>query len=292
MGKEVAHPDLEIAETARRQHGVITRAQLRAAGLGDAAIGKRVGRGRLHRIHRGVYAVGHAGLSSRGRWMAAVLACGDRAVLSHAAAAALWGLLRPIPGPIDVSVPTNSGRTRRSVIRLHRCPSLASEGHGKATTRRDGIPVTTPARTVADLHLVVEPRLVRRARRQAELVGLLGPGAESDRTRSDLERAFLRLCRRHRLPAPEVNVKLGRWTVDFLWRGSRLVVETDSYLYHRGSVAFREDRARDLGLRELGYDVLRFSERQIEEEPERVAADVATVLRGGPGTGGAVHRAP
>jgi len=109
-------------------------------------------------------------------------------------------------------------------------------------------------------------------------MGLRLDGIESDRSRSDLETLFLELCRSHRLPPPEVNAKLGRWEVDFLWRSQRLVVETDSFTYHRGSVAFQDDHARDLDLRAAGYTVLRFSELQLEGEPERVARDLARAL--------------
>jgi very-short-patch-repair endonuclease len=114
--------------------------------------------------------------------------------------------------------------------------------------------------------------------RQAEFAKLpLGP-VVSDRTRSDLERDFLRLCRRHRIPRPEVNVKIGPWTVDFLWRGERLAVETDFYDYHRGRVAFQDDRARDLDLRRRGFTVRRFSERQVDEQGADVAADLRDAL--------------
>ncbi|MEX2107374.1 MAG: DUF559 domain-containing protein [Solirubrobacterales bacterium] len=144
-------------------------------------------------------------------------------------------------------------------------------------TRRLGIPVTTAARTIEDLRGAVPAWQWRRAVRQAEIGGL-HLGIETDRTRSDLERDFLRLCRRRGLPLPEVNVRIGRWTVDFLWRPQRLVVETDSYLYHRGHVAFRDDRARDLDLRRLGLEVRRFSEQQISDEPDLVAMDLAEVF--------------
>ena len=225
--------------------------------------------------------------------MASVLACGDNAVLSHGSAAALWGLLRPIEGPVHVSVPGDGGRERRRGIRVHRCIALLSTSSADLSTRglqtrqhplvtrRDGIPVTTVARTIHDLHGAVPPRLVRRAIRQAEFAGLRLDGIETDRTRSDFERAFLELCRRHGLPLPEVNVKVGRWEVDFLWREQGLVVETDSFAYHRGSVAFEDDHARDLDLRNAGFAVHRFTERQLEEEPGRVVADVARALTGG-----------
>jgi uncharacterized protein DUF559 len=207
--------------------------------------------------------------------MAAVLACGEGAVLSHRCAAELWGLLRPQAGPIDISIPTQCGRATRRGIRLHRCTSLTPD----TTTRRFNIPVTTPARTISDLRGQVPLRLWRRAVRQAELAGyLLSSEVESDGTRSDLEQDFLLICRRAGLPAPEVSVKIGRWTVDFLWRSARLAVEADSYLYHRGRVAFQDDHARDLDLRRHGFEVRRFDERQINEEPDRVAADLAAAL--------------
>jgi very-short-patch-repair endonuclease len=148
--------------------------------------------------------------------------------------------------------------------------------------------VTTPARTIADLRRtissagrqgVVSPKELRRAIRQANVIGLpLGQDVISDRTRSDLERLFLHLCRRHRLPTPEVNVRVGPFLVDFLWSAHRLVAETDGYRYHRGSEAFEDDRARDLQLRALGYDVVRLSYRQVAGEPEQVATVFRSAL--------------
>ena len=229
--------------------------------------------------------------------MAAVLACGPGAVLSHVSAAVLWKLLMPIDGPVHVSVPTTSGRKKRRGIYLHRCPSLQSQppaepspspsslpirgGRGRRllTTRRDRIPVTNVPRAIEDLEGYVSPRLHRRAKRQAELAGHHLLGVESDNTRSDLETLFLTLCATYRLPPPpEVNVKLGRWEVDFLWRLQRVVVETDFWMYHRGSVSFEDDHARDLDLRAACYTVLRFTDKQMENEPERVAAVVRAAL--------------
>ncbi|MGN6664000.1 MAG: endonuclease domain-containing protein [Solirubrobacterales bacterium] len=149
---------------------------------------------------------------------------------------------------------------------------------GRLTAYRHRIPVTTIQRTIDDLDGSVPPYLVRRARRQAELMGVRLRGAEGKRSKSDLEEDFLALSRRHRLSHPEANAKIGRWEVDFVWRDHRIVVEIDSFAYHRGSVAFQDDHARDLDLRQRGYTVLRFSERQLEEEPQRVAADVARAL--------------
>jgi very-short-patch-repair endonuclease len=146
-------------------------------------------------------------------------------------------------------------------------------------TVRDRIPVTTVARTLADIRTTLTPYLVRRAIRQAEFLGLALGEIETDGTRSDLERDFLRLCRRYGLPQPEVNVLIEGMTVDFLWRSRRLIVETDSYATHGGTVAFENDRERDLRLRHLGYSVHHFSEQQVQLAPAAVAADVAAALR-------------
>ena len=138
--------------------------------------------------------------------------------------------------------------------------------------------MTTIPRTIEDLEGYVPPRLHRRATRQAELAGHR-LAVESDRTRSDLKTLFLELCAHYGIPRPpEVNVKLGRWEVDFLWRAQRVVVETDYWAYHRGSVAFEDDHARDLDLHAAGYAVLRFTDRQLEGEPERVASVVIAAL--------------
>lgn len=295
MPYKVDTADAVVAEIAAGQHGVITVKQLATAGLGRMAVSERSQVGRLHRVHRGVYAVGHRGLSLHGRFMAAVLACGEGAVLSHSSAAVLWELLRPLDGPVHVSIPATSGRSRRPGIHLHRCPSLQAPaelypspsylptrgGRGRRlpTTYRDRIPVTTIPRTIEDLRRIsFPPRLVRRSIRQAELAGHRLDGVESDGTRSDLEAAFLDLYRRHGLPSPELNMKIGRWEVDFLWRLQRLVVETDSWTYHRGSVAFEDDHARDLDLRQRGFTVLRFTDKQLESEPGRVVADIREAL--------------
>ncbi|HET9676869.1 MAG TPA: type IV toxin-antitoxin system AbiEi family antitoxin domain-containing protein [Solirubrobacterales bacterium] len=288
VGKS-ATADAAIGQIARRQHGIVTAKQLVAAGLTRAAISKRVRAGRLYRLHQGVYSVGHDGLSQEARWMAAILACGPGAVLSHGSAAVHWELLRPLEGPVDISVPTQTGRSRRRGIRLHRYTSLAQAALSTTglqtrlpplVTVRRGIPVTTVARTLEDLRRSqLRPSLVRRAIRQAQFLRLPMGAIETDGTRSDLERDFLRLFRRHRLSPPEVNVPIGRMTVDFLWREARLVVETDSYVTHGGSIAFEDDRTRDLELRRRGYRVHRFSEHQLELEPAAIAEDIANALR-------------
>jgi very-short-patch-repair endonuclease len=197
------------------------------------------------------------------------------AAVSHRSALSLWGLLPINQASCDVIVGGNGGRARRAGIRVHRSLTLVSAD----LTLHCRIPVTTPERTIADLREAISTRRkgvaasheLRKAIRQANVLGLpIGSRDAKIRTRSDLEADFLRLCRRHRLPPPEVNVRVGRHLVDFLWRERRLVVETDSYLYHRGEVAFQDDHARDLELMRRGFEVLRLSELQLDEEPARV----------------------
>jgi very-short-patch-repair endonuclease len=208
-----------------------------------------------------------------------------QAALSYRSAAELWTMLSPTEGPVDVSVPGTGGRSKRQGIRVHRSQSLLPA----SITLCKGIPVTTPARTISDLRRrvtterrkgLISPKELRRAIRQADFLGLaMGENEERDRTRSDLERDFLDLCRRHRLPMPEVNVRIGPHLVDFLWRERMLIVETDGYVSHRGRAAFEDDRGRDLDLCARGFEVIRLAEKQLNEEAERVAGVVAAGLR-------------
>jgi very-short-patch-repair endonuclease len=283
--------DMAIARLAGQQHGVISSAQLTLLGVSTSSIGDRVSAGRLHRIHRGVYAVGQPKISNEGRWMAAVLACGEGAVLSHVSAAALWTILprgrarsssgdRSVlglgVGMVDVTVLGHGGRATRNGIRVHRSATLSLP----ECTRRLRIPVTRPARTLQDLRGVLSSPKLAAARREAEYLGLpLDALAEPNRSRSDLETLFFTLCRRHRLPQPEVNVQLDRFIVDFLWRKERLIVEVDGWEAHRSRSAFEEDRARDARLKLLGYEVLRFTWRQIENTPREVARVLRMLLR-------------
>lgn len=300
MSDKRATGDLAIAQLADRQYWIVSTNQLTGAGLDKDRILHRVRTGRLRRIHQGVYAVGHGALSDEGWWIAAALACGHNlgreagsvlvhwgAAISHRSAACLWGMLGQGETAIDVVVAGGGGRRARRGIRLHRSRSLTPTD----VTLRRGIPVTTPARTIVDLrrnvaargkHGLISPRDLRRAIRQAGVLGLpLGDDEYRDHTRSDLELDFLELCRRHRLPAPRVNVRVGQHLVDFLWRDRGVAVETDSYLYHRGREAFRDDRARDLDLRAFGFQVIRLSEKQVNEEAPQVAAAVRRALRVG-----------
>ena len=275
MREERVNADSEVAAIAARQHGVVTFTQLKRTGISRSGVSRRVAAGRLHRVHRGVYAVGHRGLSKEGRWMAAVLACGAGAVLSHRSAAELWELLPPSPGAIHMTVPGRSGgRGKRHGLRIHRS-SLPTYD----TTARSEIPVTTPARTIADLKRSIPAATLRKAIREAEFRGLDLGDTDTDHTRSELERAFLRLCRRHGLPDPEVNVRVGRFRVDFLWRERQLAVETDGYGAHRGRQAFEDDRERELALGVLGIRLRRFTDRQVHTRAAQVAAAVRAALR-------------
>ena len=295
-----AGADRTIADLARSQYGVVARDQLRARGIGDDAIDRRLGAGRLHAVHRGVYAVGHPLLGRDGRHLAAVLACGPGAVLSHAAAADLWDLRRSDATVIDVSVRTAGGRSRPG-LRIHRVPSL---GPGDSTTERS-IPVTSPARTLLDLAAMLNERGLERALDRAELLELTdyptldalarartghrGAGklrralrthaAGTTITKSELEELFLALCRRYGLPTPLVNAWLEAKEVDFLFPKHRLIVETDSWRHHRDRDAFENDRARDALMARAGYRTLRFTYRQVTDEPANAARTIAAMLR-------------
>jgi very-short-patch-repair endonuclease len=286
MGAKVAAKNA-MADLAAGQHGVVTTGQLRELGVSRRAIAAKADAGTLHRLHHGVYAVGHLGLSQESHWLAAVLAClgysgraPGEAFLSHRSAATLWGLLPPIRGPIDVAIIGEAGRARRRGIRVHRPRTLEES----MTACQNGIPVTSPARTLVDLRRAkpsrggATPGQLRHAHRQATFLGLpLGP-ATPDHTRSELEQVFLDLCGRHRLPTPHVNVEIGGLTVDFLWPRPGLVVETDGYRFHRGRAAFEDDKRRDLHLRGLGIDVVRLTYDQVANEPKIVIATLRRLL--------------
>lgn len=183
-------------------------------------------------------------------------------------------MLTPRPGSVDGLVPGASGRRNRDGIRLHRSTSLTR----RQSTRRLNIPVTTPARTLADLARCATPDELSRARRQAEFLGYrteLSTPRPIDLTRSELERRFLRLCQRHHLPSPQVNARLLGHEVDFLWPLAKLVVETDGLAAHSGRESLEHDREREAKLSAAGYEVLRFTWRQVVDKHH----DVIAVLR-------------
>jgi Transcriptional regulator, AbiEi antitoxin/Protein of unknown function (DUF559) len=293
--------DRAIAALAARQHGVISLEQLEELGLTAGAVKHRIGAGRLHRLHVGVYAVGHRALSGRGHRLAAVLACGRDAVLSHRDGAALWEVRFTARTRIDVTVPRAHARSQPG-IDVHRVRSL----HPEDCTVRDGIPVTTVARTLLDLAEVVRPREVERAFDEAERLGLLDLVAleavcrrargrrglkvlrplVADRrpsmqdTRSPLERIFLPFCRDHGIPLPATNVEVAGLLVDAVWPAQRLIVELDGYEFHgKTRSAFEADRVRDATLQLAGYRVVRITWRRLEREPDAVASLLHELLR-------------
>ena len=277
---------------ADRQHGVVALGQLRDLGLSGRAVSHRAARGRLHRIHRAVYAVGRSQLSGRGHWMAAVLACGPRAVLSHRSAAGLWGLRTDNGRKSDISLPSPSARAKRA-IEVHRSVTLTAND----ITSVDGVPCTTVARTLVDLGDVVNRRALERAVEQADVLRLFdlhGVQAAIERagprrgtgllisvlddlngptlTASKLEEAFLAICRQAALPPPEVNVwmTLPDGTpakIDFLWRKERLAVETDGGPFHRTRQSRERDAKRDQLLWVMAFEPVRFTDRQVARDP-------------------------
>jgi very-short-patch-repair endonuclease len=298
--------DQIIAALAMRQHGVVALRQLREAGVSQSAVARRAAAGRLPRIHRGVYAVGHPVLRREGHWMAAVLAGGAGAVLSHAAAAALWELRPSAAATIDISVPTAGGRAKPPRLRIHRVPLLRPD---ELTTSR-GIPVTTPARTILDLAAILQPRRLERVLDEAEsreltdvptleAVARAHPGHRGARrleatlalhtpgttlTRSELEERFLELCDANGLERPRVNATVAGLEADFVFEADRLVVETDGYRHHRTRQAFERDRARDATVAAAGYRTLRFSYRQLTDDPRAVIAALRPPRRPRPPT--------
>jgi very-short-patch-repair endonuclease len=277
MREEPARSDQVLARIAARQHGVVSTAQLNEAGIDKDGISRRVKAGRLHRIHRGVYAVGHRRLTFEGRCMAAVLALGEGAAVSHVSAASLWGMLKPHSGPIHVTVPGNAGRKQRRGIAIHRSHSLIAA----VSIVSDGIRVTKAARTLQDLHRAVSDEIYRHAVRRALDLRLISSAqlrSDDDLTRSELERLFRTLCRRHRLPEPEVNARVGPYEVDFLWRDRGLIAETDGFRHHGDRSAFERDRARDAHLQSWGFRVLRFTHRQLTEDRSAVVGALRGLL--------------
>src|SRR5215213_7516217 len=291
-GQHGKHPlDRAVADLARRQHGVVSRVQLVVLGLSVREIEGRLKRGRLHQLHRGVYAVGHLALTRNGRFMAAVLACGDGAALSHFSAAVLWGILEDRGQLIHVTVEGN--RACHGVI-VHRSPLTAQR------VRRRGIVVTTPARTLVDLADVVHRRrTLERAFDEAEYLGLdwesaapihgrKGSGLLSSvlvvhepgttRTLSELEEQFLVLCEKHRLPRPAVNDSIEGYLCDFVWREQRLIVETDGRRAHGTTRARRRDPMKDADLQIAGWRVMRIPSMRLFREPEAVRDQLARLL--------------
>ncbi|MGI9629114.1 MAG: type IV toxin-antitoxin system AbiEi family antitoxin domain-containing protein [Longimicrobiales bacterium] len=283
------HPDRKILMWAERQRGVVARRQLLGDGVPPNVIDRRLKSGWLRAIHRGVYRVGPFAASGS-QEIAALLACGDRAALSHRTAATLWEFAPPPSraAPVDVISPSTIRGPSRGV-RVHRVRVLDLT---EVTTRR-GLRVTTPPRTLVDFAATAKPAAVERALAQAERRGLatvnqmkrllvehpyrrgnaklavaLGLGGGPSLTRSEAEVLFLSLVRRAELPLPRTNVVVEGLEVDILWRRERLVVEIDGFAFHGGRAAFERDRERDVRLTAAGFRVIRVTWRQLKERPE------------------------
>lgn len=283
----------ELWSLARRQHGVVTRSQLLDLGFGPDAIKHRLAKGRLHRLWRGVYAVGRPEVDQKGWWMAAVLSCGPGAVLSHGSAAVLWGLVRATAG-IDVVVPEGAYR-RRPGIHVHRRSGFSAEHRREVA----GIPVTDPVSTLVDLASRAPDWKLERAINEADRLDLVDPetlratidllparpGLAHLRrllggqplTDSGLERRFLAIVRLAGMAIPETQAWVAGYRVDFYWSRLGLIVEADGWRYHRTPGEQATDHRRDQAHAMAGMTTLRFAEEQIRDEPDEVMQTLATV---------------
>jgi hypothetical protein len=287
---------LELSRLATQQHGVVSTAQLLSLGYSRAAVQRAVAQGRLHRLHRAVYAVGHCDLDWNSRCLAAVLACAP-ALASHASAGWLWELLKHKPETIDVTAATR--RHPKASVRLHH-----ARLHERDQAEREGIPVTSLARTLLDLAAVLPPDRFDRVLERAEELRLFDlraveelmtrvarhPGAGRLRraivayrprpafTRSSLERRFLALVKAAGLPAPSMGFNYAGFELDAYWPGERFAVELDVYETHGTRVAFERDRARDEELKLAGVEVHRITGPHLDQEPDRVIERVRTLL--------------
>jgi len=292
---------VRLARLAALQHGVVARKQLLTLGFTRHAIQDRIDGGRLHGIYRGVYAVGHVRLTRSGRRLAAVLACGPGAVLSHRSAVALWELRPPASGPPQVTVPGGARRGPER-IEVHRVRRL----HAADRAIIDAIPVTSLARTLLDYAEIAHREQLRLAIESAERRELFDLGAVDELytrtpgragvkllqaalaqiagpvpwTRSELERRFLALIREAGIDEPHANVLVAGELVDFHWPAPNpLVVELDGYEFHKSREQFESDRRRDATLQLAGCRVLRVTHRRLLSEPARLVAEVQR-LRG------------
>jgi very-short-patch-repair endonuclease len=288
-----------IGSIAESQYGLVTRTQLKRAGLSEESVDRRLKKGLLRSIHRGVFTVGTPLLLPGARELAAVLACQPRAYASHRSAAHLLDLL-PLPknsATVEVSV---EGRdVRRGSIRVHRVGTFGPGEIGEV----DDIPVTSPARTILDLsgrlddeeleHVVAEAHaqsrtitaqlvnlltLHRYRRGIAPLRALIESHQEPQRTRSKAERRLLRLIRERGLPEPQANAVVAGYEVDLYWAEHGLIVEFDSFRFHSSRRAFERDRRRDQALAALGHTVMRVTWLQLTRTPEQVVERIAEAL--------------
>lgn len=299
-----AHGDRDRAAAwvASQQLSMITAVQLGAVGIDKDGIVVRRRRGTLHRCHRGVYLLGPPPLLPGAKELAAVLACGPAALISHRSAAALWGLAKPPTDGVRLTVVGESRRHRG--LRIHRVDQL----HPADRSQWHGVPVTSPARSLIDfaseaglgeleraiaegraLRLIPDRALTAAIKRAPRRPGVGAVKAELRReggplwTKSEGERHMLRLIRAARLPPPHTQVRIAGFEADFLWPEPKLIVEVDGFQFHGHRAAFERDRKRDAAHVLAGYRVIRFTWRQLTDEPLAVAVTIARALeaRGG-----------
>jgi predicted transcriptional regulator of viral defense system len=295
-------PDLRAANLAAKQHRVATRWQLRKCGLGREAIRHRVKNGRLQQLHEDVFVVGPGDPGRESFLIAAVLACGKGAVLSHRTAADRWGLIRTASPAIHVTVP----RTKKPAVdgvTVHLTRRLTSPDW----TKRNGIPVTSVPRTLIDLAALAKPRELVKALEQAQRLRLFDMGAvaevlgrsrgrrgakalrqalaelkdEPPDTRSPLEDEFVDFCEQRHIPPPQLNVVIAGFCVDAAWPDKKVVVELDSRTHHSGIHAFEEDRKRDAKLQVAGHRIVRVTRHRLNHEADDLEADLRRLLGAG-----------
>lgn len=286
-----------LGDLAHRQHGVVSIRQLRWLGYSHSSVEKAVAGGRWHRLHQGVYAVGHTNLSLRGHCLAAVLASGPNSLLSHYSAGWLLGLISTRPVPIHVTTPLP--RKRRGAVRIHHSRTLIDDDRAL----EEGIPVTSVARTALDLAAGVRFRTLRRVVRRAEELRVFDLGDfhsilarnqghrgtaplsralaiyEPPRfTRSELEREFAALAEQIGLPAFATNFNAAGYELDVYWPELRFAVELDVYATHGGHESFEEDRRRDEELKLAGIELTHVTGHRLEREPRQVIERVGRLL--------------
>ena len=292
--------DGAISRIAERQRALITRAQLKQLGIGRRAIDYAIARGRLHRMHQGIYSlVPFPALPPLAAEHAAILACGENALLSHHSAAAVWGIRPFLEGDVDVTVIGKETGRRRRGIRVHRTAHLDP----RDARRHQQIPIISPARALLDiapetsgraLEWALDQALVKRLTNRAQiravlaayphrpgtpkLQTLLDPDRPTTITRSHPEEQLLDRLRKAGLPIPEVNARVGNYTADFLWRAARLILEIDGYHYHHTRAAFERDHRRDAEHQREDFLVIRVTPRQIQHNHEAILVQVATTL--------------
>ncbi len=294
-----AHDDFDqqVAAVAARQYGLVTRTQLIAIGVDRDRIKRRLWAGRLHRVHAGVYAVGHTAPRREAHWVAAVLACGAGALLSNRSAASLWCIREGESVRPDVTIPGRNGR-RHPGITIHRGAVTPADAAVHL-----GIPVTSPARTLVDLARILDEDELTRAVREAQFRRLFGLAAlhealnrrpsrilrkliaDSPMTQNDFEDAFLKICDGHGLPRPRTQHRMIGKRMDFVWPDHHVVVETDGWEAHSTRAAFQADRTTSNTLQLAGHTILRFTSADVRDRPSAVARQLRAALRTDGGVG-------